>query len=715
MDLADLLAREGYAPGDLPALMAWARARVGALLAEIEPGSELAELARGGRPVHAPRMTFRLHDDEPRRPPVEEDPEPIDLHRAVDFATTSTTAAVDDDPDSGLGGFVRFQWMYRNNQSQSRREEPPDERPTLARGFALAAEQAADEAEQERMRAEPVRPLLRPISPRPAPTQSLELSATLPLAALNMSAEESGGLVLGIPDEESTEIADPYAELARITAQSMLFRSSSEEAPPFPRDDDELVARGLPSDDDEDQFVPLGSRADADDRFATRGLPADDEDAFAGRGLPPDDEELAAQTPEVEVAEPDFAARGLPPDDDETPAFAERGPGSDEDDFAGRGLPSDDEYDFAAREAALEESFAERDLPGEPVEQDFVGRDLPPDDDDVAARGRLHDEDAPTPGRALPPDDDDVPAQREEPIAQAARGLPADDDEVPAFTARRPSPPSAALPTDDDEVVPMSMARRPSSPSAALPVDDDEVAPIFTARRPSPSAVLPADDDEVAPAFTARRPSSPLAAAPIDEDAPLRDEVAFTASRAPSGHAFDDELAAPRQDERPPPVLGDDEFTAAALAGLEDALDFGGVFDAPLEPSSVTPIPIDVPTIPEIDAPLEPDPDEPSAPQSASRREPTGPSSRSRAPKKRIVPLGSPVGRKGPPEVPPPPPPPRHVAPQINRRSPPPPPGKRPPPPPPPPRHVAPEEDIQELSRVEVLEDLPSYLRDDDD
>ena len=80
---------------------------------------------------------------------------------------------------------------------------------------------------------------------------------------------------------------------------------------------------------------------------------------------------------------------------------------------------------------------------------------------------------------------------------------------------------------------------------------------------------------------------------------------------------------------------------------------------------------------------------------------------RRNAPKKKVVELGSPVGRPrggsgsavSPKSSP--------VAPR--KVPPPPPPGGRKPPPPP--KH----EEIEELSRVEVIDDLPAYLRDDED
>ena len=43
MDLSALLAREGIKPGDVDALVKWARQRSSALIARIEPGSPLAE------------------------------------------------------------------------------------------------------------------------------------------------------------------------------------------------------------------------------------------------------------------------------------------------------------------------------------------------------------------------------------------------------------------------------------------------------------------------------------------------------------------------------------------------------------------------------------------------------------------------------------------------------------------------------------------------
>lgn len=218
MDLAELLTREGYIPTDVPALMSWAHDRAGALIAELDDASPLRELLAGRsgqvladipRPALA-REPAPAHEPAPAskppasRPPssltvelseVEEDA-PIDLRSAVAAATKPHPIAQEpDDPDSGFGGFVRFGGIARMNRPYPIREETQtDERPAIVRGFITERETRAEE---------------RPVEKKPPPSTTGELSSALPVATLDMSAEESGGLVLGIPDEESADVPVP--------------------------------------------------------------------------------------------------------------------------------------------------------------------------------------------------------------------------------------------------------------------------------------------------------------------------------------------------------------------------------------------------------------------------------------------------------------------------------------------------------------------------
>lgn len=246
MELSDLLAREGHDPKDLPALLSWARARADALLRGLDPDSPVGALL-GGRSRHVVEDSSMRAAAIAERAASRESEEdaPADLRRMVTAATTASSsqpAAVEDDPDAGLGGFARFSAILRMNRPYPVRqhEAAVDERPTLARSFALAAERAGASAT-----AEP------PTPPTPPPA---EFSNTLPLAAINFNAEESGGLVLGIPDEDAAEssglsdLFDPSAgpDLVESTPSSPL--PSRPSASPARRgasivdDDDEMPA-----------------------------------------------------------------------------------------------------------------------------------------------------------------------------------------------------------------------------------------------------------------------------------------------------------------------------------------------------------------------------------------------------------------------------------------------------------------------------------------
>src|SRR5687768_1380879 len=135
MEPDDLLAREGYAPKDVPALLAWARARANVLLQGLDPDSTLGELL-GGTSGHvsrdssfvARRDSFEVREERDALDELEGDI-PADLRQAVTAATSSQpqppAPVIDDDPDSGLGGFARFQSMLKLSRPYPYRQQEP--------------------------------------------------------------------------------------------------------------------------------------------------------------------------------------------------------------------------------------------------------------------------------------------------------------------------------------------------------------------------------------------------------------------------------------------------------------------------------------------------------------------------------------------------------------------------------------------------------------
>lgn len=237
MDLAELLAHEGYIPTDLSALLAWARARAGELVATIDASSPLRALLTGPAghvPANSrssapsPGLTVDLEDVEPTDDDdALDDDVPTDLRSAVAAATAPHPAAEEEDVDSGFGGFTRFGGFARMNRPYPMREDSrAEERPTLARSFAMAVQ---DEEKVE--------------TPKPTPAPAAptgELSSSLPVAALGMSAEESGGLVLGIPDEESVDV--PLPRLGSNSVPNRRFVVSEPDPEPEPGLSDSSVA-----------------------------------------------------------------------------------------------------------------------------------------------------------------------------------------------------------------------------------------------------------------------------------------------------------------------------------------------------------------------------------------------------------------------------------------------------------------------------------------
>ncbi|MBZ5711198.1 hypothetical protein [Nannocystis pusilla] len=412
MQLADLLVREGYSSRDVPALLSWALARADALLQTIDSDSPVGVLL-DGLPRHvvkdSPVVARGSVDHNSSRSSSDDDLAadedvvdelPVDLRRAVTAATTSSPqpaapAYVDDDPDSGFGGFARFQSLLKLNRPYPYRSQEPvaDERPTLARSFALAGEREADR--------------VQPSSPPP------DLSATLPLAAaLGISSEESAALVLGIPDEDTGEhsglsaLFDPDAgpDIVDSLPLSMAPRMSSSSR---------TSASAAGFIDDDDVPLPTVRRGTGTARMATL---VDDDDAPLRSPVRDDDDESMSSrlVDDDDVALPDPSPLM---DDDESPL--------------GSGALLDDD-----------------DLP--------LGAGLTDDDDEVPPPPPRHGalvehEGGPPPVRlaasSLLDDDDDVPPSSAPPPTIATE---LDDDETIAEPLRtRDTPPMPGLPAID--------------------------------------------------------------------------------------------------------------------------------------------------------------------------------------------------------------------------------------------------------------------------
>ncbi|WAS93083.1 hypothetical protein [Nannocystis punicea] len=616
----DLLAGEGYAAKDVPALLAWARARASVLLQGLDPDSTLGELL-GGRSGHVPRdssfITRRDSAFDVREGLDEEldDELPADLRRAVTAATTSqpppAPAVIDDDPDSGLGGFARFQSLLKLSRPYPVRQPEPvvDERPTLARSFALAAQREVDYPP--------------PSSSSPPP----DLSATLPLAAaLGISSEESAALVLGIPDEEpgeSSGISDLFYRGAGPDLDSPLAHSPTVSSHTSPH------ASGF-IDDDDDVRMPI----------------QDDDDDLP---LP------TLQDDEVPVSS------------DASSLFDDHPPiGRPVDEFRG-GL-----LDAPLRRASMDD-VRRVEAPGRRASLNDV-RSVLVDDDDAPpmrpARDDVRRVDAPVRRNSVE-DARRLGAPVRRPSMEDVRSALVDDDEAPptrSAPVRRSSIDDVrSVLVDDDEAPPTRSAPTRSAPVRRSSIDDVR-------------SVL-VDDDEAPPTR-----SAPVRRSSIDDVRSVLDEAPPTRA-AP--------MRRPSMDDVRGSLLDDDDGDGLDLSPPTSAtsVDADEALAEPVRTRDTPPMP----GLPAID-----DSDGDSG----------APVLRHRTPKKKVVELGAPlakpragsgaasVGPKGPsPKGPSPKPP--------TPRKPPPPPARKPPPPP--------DDDIQELSRVELIEDLPSYLRDDDE
>ncbi len=238
MDLSVLLAREGIQADDAESLVAWARRRAAALVAHIEPESALAqqlgvalESARRGQPAapgdapvprqpsrSAPRPINRqvssphlgaavqaaLSRNEPalekaleiaEEPPAAA-PEPVPEPAVAAVAAVAADAADDEDPS--IGGFNRFAFSLRRRITEAPVEEPPA--PVRGVEPSSPAEDAASESAAAWQAIDLELPAPPGFETRPGqdvPTDRGE------------DGENSDGLVVGIPDDDSIDIPLP--------------------------------------------------------------------------------------------------------------------------------------------------------------------------------------------------------------------------------------------------------------------------------------------------------------------------------------------------------------------------------------------------------------------------------------------------------------------------------------------------------------------------
>ncbi|MDC0721915.1 hypothetical protein [Nannocystis bainbridge] len=507
----DLLAREGYGPREVPALLAWARARANVLLQGLDPDSTLGELlggpsghvSRDSAPVRRDSDDFRTEFDE-----LDGDI-PADLRQAVTAATSSQPSApvIDDDPDSGLGGFARFQSMLKLSRPYPYRQQEPaaeEPRPTLLRSFALAAQRESDYSSSNH-------------SP-PA-----DLSATLPLAAaLGISSEESAALVLGIPDEDASEgsgVSDLFYPSMRYdrdepraptvsshtSAHASGFIDDDDDVRmPIQDDDDDLPLPTLSDDDeprDDDPPLDLGRggmfedagpvrraafddlrrRDDAPARRASlddaRGVLIDDDDAPPVRHAAPEDprredirpvhraaveDARRPVSPPVRRSSIDDVRRVLDDDDDAPPPM--RSP------QAPVRRPSMEDERHALHDDDDDESPPPRSQA--PVRRSSI--------DDV--RGVLHDDDD---DESPPPTRSQAPVRRSS-MEDVRGALLDDDDDAPNL------PPAHGFDDDDDEPVAQPARTRDTPPMPGLPaidVDAESGAPVLRHRTPKKKVV----------------------------------------------------------------------------------------------------------------------------------------------------------------------------------------------------------------------------------
>lgn len=252
MDLSVLLAREGIQADDAESLVAWARRRAAALVAHIEPDSALAqqlgvalESARRGQPA-APG------DAPVPRPPSRSAPRPINrqvssphlgaavqaalsrnepaLEKVLEIAEESPPAAAPepapqpapqpapaavavvaaDEEDPSIGGFNRFAFSLRRRVAETPVEEQPPA-PVRAVEPSPAEEAASDSAAAwQAIDLElPAPPGFEARPEQDVPTDRTE------------DGENSDGLVVGIPDDDSIDIPLPRPRAHSSSSRSV--------------------------------------------------------------------------------------------------------------------------------------------------------------------------------------------------------------------------------------------------------------------------------------------------------------------------------------------------------------------------------------------------------------------------------------------------------------------------------------------------------------
>ena len=243
MDLSALLAREGIQADDADVLVAWARQRAAALVARIEPGSALAQQlgatleqarsqpdgtaadvpvaltrptsrgsSRPARSVSRPYLGAAVQAALSRNEPaleraletaeiaVEDAPAPTLAPAPTPAPAPVPVSAEPEDEDASIGGFNRFAFSVRRRAIETREDNEDSNSPTLTRGFELHAEESTSSGAWQ------VSDLDLPAPP------GFETRAGQDVPAdRSDDAEASGGLVVGIPDEEGIDIPVPRA------------------------------------------------------------------------------------------------------------------------------------------------------------------------------------------------------------------------------------------------------------------------------------------------------------------------------------------------------------------------------------------------------------------------------------------------------------------------------------------------------------------------
>ncbi|MFY0538306.1 hypothetical protein [Nannocystis pusilla] len=518
------------------------------LLQGLDPDSTLGELL-GGTSGHvsrdssfvARRDSFEFHEERDELDELDGDI-PADLRQAVTAATSSqpqpSAPVIDDDPDSGLGGFARFQSMLKLSRPYPVRQQEPvveEPRPTLMRSFALAAQRESD-------------------YPSSTPSPPADLSATLPLAAaLGISSEESAALVLGIPDEDGSEgsglndffnpNANPDLLGSRLSLSSTTVSSrTSSHASGFIDDDDDVR---MPIQDDDDVRMPI---QDDDDDLPLPTLQDDD---------PPGHGEAAPMLDDVSPFGSGLPAARL---EDHSPVrrTEDHAPvrRASLDDV--RSVLVDDDESPLRRAVDDVRRGDDRPLRGPSIEdvRRLIAPTRRPSLDDV--RSALMDDDEAPPSRSS------APVRRSS--MDDVRSVLMDDDDAPPVRGSAPVRRSSvddvrSMLVDDDEAPPNrspAPVRRSSVDDvrSAL-VDDDDAPPVRSSapvRRSSVDDVRSAlvDDDDAPPT----RSSGPARHESLDDVRGVLVDDDDAPGLSPTDDDDDDESAEPVRTRDTPPMPG---------------------------------------------------------------------------------------------------------------------------------------------------------------